>query len=295
VNKSRIRFLGLALSVAFALQAHAAPSGVRAKDEQDALALSPAADQAYGPDLRGRHISDDIRELVAQFGHEGTSAPGGSLIPDPKNLSQYQRGRAQTLFEYWALYPALTNNRDVWVNFLARNHLAPDSAHSATVLSAERALQDKLGSGHIAGEWTELGRRLLQSYIDERNQLVRDSAAADDAEQARATPCPAPASKLSATAKPKFDRGGRSLAEFWPQESRRRGEEGIVMVKLHVSTTGCASSAAVSGSSGFPDLDAAVMKFYETLTFLPAQENGAAVEAVVNIPVNFKLDGLGAR
>jgi TonB family protein len=152
--------------VAVALQVHAAPSGVRAKDEQDALALSPAADQAYGPDFRGRHISDDIRELVAQFGHEGTSAPGGSLIPDPKNLSQ---------------------------------------------------------------------------------------------------------------------------------ESRRRGEEGIVMVKLHVSATGCAGSAAVSGSTGFPDLDAAVMKFYETLTFLPAQENGAAVEAVVNIPVNFKLDGLGAR
>jgi TonB family protein len=293
VQRLRVVFACLAVSI-LALQTHAA-TGPRVKDEQDALALSPAADSAYGADLRGRHITDDVRELVATFSREGTSAPGGSLIPDPKNLTSDQRARAQTLFEYWALYPALTVNRDAWRDFLARDHLAPDTAHSAAVLSAEKALQEKFNAGRVTDAWSDLGRKLLTAYIDERSQLVRDGADTGDAEHARATACPAAAPKLSSTNKPKFDRATHSLAEFWPQEARRRGEEGVVMLKLHVSATGCPTSAAIIGSSGFADLDEAVMKFYETLMFLPAQQNGAPVDAIVSLPINFKLAGLATR
>jgi TonB family protein len=294
VHRSRVVFGCLAVSVIVALQTHAA-TGPRVKDEQEALALSPEADSAYGADLRGRHITDDVRELTADISREGTAAPGGSLIPDPRNLSADQRARAQTLFEYWALYPALTVNRDAWGNFLARNHLTPATAHSAAVLSAEKALQEKFNAGRVTAAWSDLGRKLLMAYIDERNQLVRDGAEAGDGEQARASACPAAAMKLSPTDRPKFDRAPHSLAEFWPQEARRLGEEGVVMLKLHVSATGCPTSAAIIGSSGFADLDEAVMKFYETLMFLPAQQNGAALDAVVNLPINFKLEGLATR
>jgi TonB family protein len=294
VQRSPVVFGCLALSALMAWQTHAS-TGARVKDEQDALLLSPAADAAYGADLRGRHITEDVRELSADISREGTFAPTGSLIPDPKNLSGDQRTRAQTLFEYWALYPALTVNRDVWSNFLARNHLAPDTAHSAAVLSAEKALQEKFNAGRVTPAWSDLGRKLLMAYIDERDQRVRGDTETGDSEQTRATACSAAATKLSSTNRPKLDRAPHSLAEYWPQEARSRGEEGVVMLKLHVSASGCPTSAAIIGSSGFADLDQAVLKFYETLKFLPAQQNGAALEAVVNLPVNFKLEGLATR
>jgi TonB family protein len=294
VHGSRIRCGWMAVSAIFAAQAFSA-SSPRAKDEQDALALLPAADQAYGADFRGRHITDDVRELTAGIAREGTTAPGGSLIPDPKNLSNQQRTRAQTLFDYWALYPALTVNRDVWDNFLARNHFPAGTAHSGAVLSAEKEFQEKLNTGHVSSAWSELGQQLLKAYIEERNQLMRNGADASGPEQARAAACPAAAGKLSPTDRPKFDRAARALTDFWPEEARRLGEEGTVMIKVHVSATGCATSAALSGSSGFSDLDEAVMKFYENLTFLPAQQNGSAIDAVVNVPIAFKLQGLATR
>jgi len=295
VRGFRIRSGWLAVSAIFAVQSWAASGSPRAKDEQDALALAPAADQAYGVDFRGRHISDDVREMTAGIAREGTAAPGGSLIPDPKNLSSGQRSRAQALFDYWALYPALAVNRDVWDNFLARNHLPAGTAHSSAVLSAAKELQEKLNTGHISSAWTELGQQLLKAYIDERNQLVRAAAEANGPEQARRDACPAAATKLSPTARPKFDRASRRLADFWPEEARKLGEEGTVVVKVHVSSTGCTTNAALSGSSGFSDLDEAVMKFYENLLFLPAQQNGSAVEAVVNVPIAFKLQGVATR
>jgi TonB family protein len=275
------------------MQAHAAKSP-RAKDEQDALGLSATADVEYGPDLRGHHITDDVREFLAQIKREGTPAVSGSLISDGTNLTGDQRARATVLFEYWALYPALTVNRDVWSSFLERNQLPAATAHSAAVLAAEAALQAKFNTGQISKQWTELGQKLLTAYVEERNSLARNTDV-HAAMQPRTAACPAAASKLSPNALPKLDRAARSLAEFWPEQSRRRGEEGLVIVRLHVTAAGCAEGAGLSASSGFPDLDQTVMQFYETLTFLPAQQNGVAAPADVAMPIRFKLEGIGTR
>jgi TonB family protein len=289
-----IRSGWLAAAAIFAAQACVA-SSLRAKDEQDALTLAPAADQAYGLDFRGRHITDDVREMSADFVREGTAAPSGTLIPDPKNLSTDQRSRAQTLFDYWALYPALAVNRDVWDNFLTRNHFPAGTAHSGAVQSAEKALQEKLNTGHISSAWTELGQQLLKAYIEERNQLVRAGADAKGPEQARTAACPPAVHKLSPTERPKFDRAARALTDYWPEAARRLGEEGTVVLKVQVSAAGCTTNAAITGSSGFADLDEAVMKFYENLLFLPAQRNGSATDAVANLPIAFKLQGVATR
>jgi TonB family protein len=293
VRASGTRFWWVAVVVVFAMQAHAA-QGPRARDEQDAMAMSPEADAAYGPDLRGHRIADDVRELVGQINREGTAPAGGTLIPDGTNLSGDQRARAAVLFQYWALYPALTVNREVWNSFLERNQLPATTAHSADVLAAEAAMQSKLESGKISKEWIDLGRKLLAAYVDERIKVARNTDVSG-VPVPRAAACPAVTSKLSPNAWPKLERAPRSLAEFWPEQARKRGEEGLVMVMLHVTATGCAESAWVSASSGFPDLDQAAAKFYETLTFLPAQQNGAAVAADVTLPVRFKLEGIGTR
>jgi periplasmic protein TonB len=81
----------------------------------------------------------------------------------------------------------------------------------------------------------------------------------------------------------------RSLEDYWPIESKRLGEEGRVMVSLRVSATGCAVAAAISGSSGSEMLDEAVMQFYETIDFIPAEIDGKAAESAPTLPVIFKL------
>lgn len=81
----------------------------------------------------------------------------------------------------------------------------------------------------------------------------------------------------------------RSLEDFWPIESKRLGEEGTVMVSVRISVTGCATAAAIVGSSGSDMLDDAVLKFYETIDFFPGEVDGKPVESTVTMPVVFKL------
>jgi protein TonB len=81
----------------------------------------------------------------------------------------------------------------------------------------------------------------------------------------------------------------RSLEDFWPVDSKRLGEEGTVLVRLKISATGCVTGAAIAGSSGFDMLDAAVLQAFETMEFIPAGVNGAAVESTATAPIVFKL------
>ena len=83
----------------------------------------------------------------------------------------------------------------------------------------------------------------------------------------------------------------RSLEEFYPPASRRLGEEGVVMVSLRVSSSGCVTGAAIVGSSGSELLDDAVLQFYETLEPIPAGTDGKAVDSTATAPIAFKLSG----
>src|ERR1700761_7345355 len=116
-----MRFWWAGAALVFALQAQSSVNS-RVKDEQDALGLSPDADAAYGADFRGRQITQDVADLMARFKREGWAPMTGSLVPDPRQLNREQRERATAMFDYWALYPALAVNRDVWSTFLERNH-----------------------------------------------------------------------------------------------------------------------------------------------------------------------------
>ena len=62
-----------------------------------------------------------------------------------------------------------------------------------------------------------------------------------------------------------------------------------MLVSLKVSSTGCATGAAIVGSSGSALLDNAVLEFYETMEFIPAGTNGKAVDATVKAPIAFRL------
>ncbi|WP_461603721.1 energy transducer TonB [Aeromonas salmonicida] len=75
----------------------------------------------------------------------------------------------------------------------------------------------------------------------------------------------------------------------YPYESRRRGEEGRVTLKVRVAADGTASSVEVEKSSGYRRLDMTARRTVSRWTFIPAKQNNAAVEAWTKVTILFQL------
>ncbi|HDZ8967017.1 TPA: energy transducer TonB [Aeromonas dhakensis] len=75
----------------------------------------------------------------------------------------------------------------------------------------------------------------------------------------------------------------------YPYESRRRGEEGRVILNVRVTAEGTAASVEVAKSSGYRRLDMTARKTVSRWTFIPARQNNVAVEASANVTIIFKL------
>ena len=75
----------------------------------------------------------------------------------------------------------------------------------------------------------------------------------------------------------------------YPQESRRRGEEGRVVLKVRVTKGGTAESVEVEQSSGHRRLDMVARKTVSRWRFIPAKQNNTAVPAWTGVTIIFKL------
>ncbi|WP_324043823.1 energy transducer TonB [Aeromonas dhakensis] len=75
----------------------------------------------------------------------------------------------------------------------------------------------------------------------------------------------------------------------YPYESRRRGEEGRVILHVWVTAEGTAASVEVDKSSGYRRLDMTARKTVSRWKFIPARQNNLAVEASANVTIIFKL------
>lgn len=76
----------------------------------------------------------------------------------------------------------------------------------------------------------------------------------------------------------------------YPAMSRRLGEEGRVMLEVHVLADGTPSKVSLAKSSGFSRLDDAAVEAVKRWKFVPAKRGGEAVAAVVTIPMPFVLE-----
>jgi protein TonB len=85
--------------------------------------------------------------------------------------------------------------------------------------------------------------------------------------------------------------GGAGLAVEYPEESRRKGEEGRVVYRVAISASGQAEDLALISSSGFSRLDQAAEKALRQAKFLPANRLGFPVPSSKDIALKFKLDG----
>jgi periplasmic protein TonB len=101
-----------------------------------------------------------------------------------------------------------------------------------------------------------------------------------------AAPAPAPVTPV------RFDAAYlNNPAPAYPPLSRRMREEGKVMLRVQVTAEGLPARVELAESSGFGRLDQAAREAVQRWRFVPAKQDGHAVEAGVIVPIIFKLEG----
>lgn len=79
-------------------------------------------------------------------------------------------------------------------------------------------------------------------------------------------------------------------APGYPPESRRANEEGRVLIRVVVDTSGVVTSLDIAESSGFVRLDSAAVTAVRNWKFTPGQIDGKPVQAAIIVPIVFKME-----
>ena len=80
------------------------------------------------------------------------------------------------------------------------------------------------------------------------------------------------------------------LALDYPRQSKRLGEVGRVMVRVHIDEAGRAGSVQLDSGSGHPRLDEAALAAVRGARFRPYTENGRPVAGWAFVPIQFELE-----
>ena len=75
----------------------------------------------------------------------------------------------------------------------------------------------------------------------------------------------------------------------YPWKSRRKGEEGKVVLEVTIDPEGRPQNITVINSSGFSRLDAAAEKAVLQGSFVPANKNGSPIESKTTLSFHFKI------
>lgn len=76
----------------------------------------------------------------------------------------------------------------------------------------------------------------------------------------------------------------------YPAQSKRRHEEGKVLLRVYVNAAGTAEKVELHASSGWPRLDHAALETVRSWRFVPAKQGNKAVAAWVIVPINFTVE-----
>jgi TonB family protein len=81
----------------------------------------------------------------------------------------------------------------------------------------------------------------------------------------------------------------RAIKPNYPIGSRRRGEEGTVIIDVTVAVDGRAAKTALVSSCGFPELDSAAERAAGHARFKPGTRDGKPVESAARLTLIFRL------
>src|ERR1700676_403316 len=79
------------------------------------------------------------------------------------------------------------------------------------------------------------------------------------------------------------------VQDYYPEVSRRNGEEGRAIVKVCVNVAGKIDSVEIATTTGHPLLDEAALKVAKAFRFKPATSEGKPVASCPVLPVKFEL------
>ena len=77
----------------------------------------------------------------------------------------------------------------------------------------------------------------------------------------------------------------------YPMMSRRMGEEGLVKLRVFVTSAGEPRQVELKESCGFPRLDQAALDVVRNWRFVPAKRGDSPVDSWVVVPIRFTLKG----
>lgn len=80
-------------------------------------------------------------------------------------------------------------------------------------------------------------------------------------------------------------------APAYPNIARRQGQQGKVMLRVFVNTTGGADQVQIRDGSGYSTLDQAALDAVRRWRFIPARQGDQPVAAWVLVPITFTLEG----
>lgn len=84
--------------------------------------------------------------------------------------------------------------------------------------------------------------------------------------------------------------GMHNLAPVYPKLSRKRKEQGTVMLLLLVNSQGQVAEIKIKQSSGYERLDQAALQAVKKWQFSPAKQDGKAIDYWYEMPMNFSLN-----
>ncbi|HEX3776612.1 MAG TPA: TonB family protein [Polyangiaceae bacterium] len=164
----------------------------------------------------------------------------------------------------------------------SQTHFAPAPIHQQAEQPATRDLESASDS-----EWVVPAATASAPTADLAPRAAAPSLPTPaPASTSSARVAPSPARDTVASAKPRYRSNPRP---DYPLPSRRRREEGIVLLNVVVEVDGLPGAVSLNRSSGYPLLDRAALDAVRQWTFEPARAAGVAVPSAVVIPVRFDL------
>jgi TonB family protein len=260
------------------------------------------------PDFRNRRLSDDWRDYILPPDHllsiatqrervmqeidRGELAAAAGDLAVMQAYARTEARSAPIVLEYWQKVGAHPPNWQPYVDMLRANGLKPSFIDNFT--SLERTFKLQVSQGLFVDAMTVTWPKLIDIHAQGARLDSKAMSALNIPDKGlyplmRTEDCSPPASATSGASTVKIDRSLPATPANYPDGARRRQEEGTALVGVMVSPQGCVRVASVIGSTGFDDLDRAAVTRALAQRFLPAEQDGVAIEQSAILPVTFKL------
>jgi TonB family protein len=229
-----------------------------------------------------REVEERVESLLRDA-RASEDAAAMATVDEAGKLLDAAMTRALEIAGYWRT-PGVSW-RAHWKAFATANNL-PAEPSDPQLLIAEEKVRMLLNSGDFvraASASDRLDAVLQEVFRGATAGLIQVRGPETLKFVPRHSPCPG---TEGTSAKVGIARAA-SPADYYPAASKRRGEQGAIVLRAHVTPNNCATEFAIVVSSGFPELDQAALRVAEASTYLAASEEGKPIEGYLTFKVKF--------